>query len=430
MSAGNGIAHESAIGHVSGSACYVDDIPAREQQLYVAIGCASIANGKVIKLDLDAVRAATGVVDVLCEADLPGARDIGLVFPGDPLLSSTISFMGQALFAVAASSHKLAQQAVMLASIEYDEQPAALSLDDAIENKHYVRPPHRMHRGDADAAIANAPYRIQGSVRNGGQEHFYLEGQVALAIPGEAGSVTVHSSNQNPTEAQHLIAAVLGVPMHKVTVETRRMGGGFGGKETQATTCCALAVVFCIRQNVAVSCRLSRRDNMITTGKRHGFRSDYDVGFDDQGVIVGIRYMLAGQCGHSADLSDAIVDRAMFHCDNAYYLPDVLIDGVRCKTNTVSNTAFRGFGGPQGMVAMENVIDEIAFKLKLDPLTVRKRNFYNTTDRNVTPYHQTIDHFNVPELVAQLEQQADYLGRRKAIGEFNANSAILKKASH
>ena len=425
--AGKALAHESATGHVSGTARYVDDIPAREQQLYVAIGYSSIAHGKVTQLNLDAVRAAPGVVDVLREEDLPFARDIGPAFPGDPLLSNTVSFMGQALFAVAAKSHKLAQQAVSLAIVKYDEQAAVLKLDDAIQQQHYVRPPHRMQRGDADAALNKAPHRLQGSVRTGGQEHFYLEGQVALAIPGEEGSVTVHSSNQNPTEAQHLVAAVLGVPMHKVTIETRRMGGGFGGKETQATTCCALAALFCARQAVAVSCRLPRRDDMITTGKRHGFRCDYDVGFDDEGIIVGIQYCLAGQCGHSADLSDAIVDRAMFHCDNAYYLPDVMIEGLRCKTNTVSNTAFRGFGGPQGMVAMENVIDEIAFKLKLDPLTVRKRNFYNTIDRNITPYHQTIEHFNIPKLVAQLEKQADYLGRRKAISEFNAGSAILKR---
>ena len=427
MSMGDAQAHESAIAHVDGSACYVDDIAPREAQLYVAMGCASIANGKAKKISLDAVYKADGVVDVITENDLLAARDIGPAFPGDPLLSTSISFMGQVIFAVAATSHKLAQTAAKLAVIEYEEQTPLLSLDQAIDNEEYVRPPYRMQRGDAVNALQAAQHRLQGSVRIGGQEHFYLEGQAALAIPEEDDSVCVYSSNQNPTEAQHLVAAVLGVPMHKVTVETRRMGGGFGGKETQATQCCALAAVFAVRQQAAVSCRLSRRDDMITTGKRHGFRCDYDVGFDNEGRIVAIEYRLAGQCGHSPDLSDAIVDRAMFHCDNAYYFPHVTIDGLRCKTNTVSNTAFRGFGGPQGMVAMENVIDEIAFALKLDPLVVRKRNFYNTSDRNITPYHQTIEHFNIPDIVVSLEHSADYSGRRKLISEFNASSPILKK---
>ncbi len=419
--------HESAIAHVTGEAIYVDDIPAREKQLYVVAGCSTIAHGRVLQIDLDAVRSAEGVVDVITAADLPAATDIGPVFPGDALLSDQINFMGQAIFAVAACSHKLAQRAIKLAKIEYEERDALLDLDIAIKQKEYVRPPYTMQRGEADAAIEASPHRLQGTVRNGGQEHFYLEGQVALAIPEEDDNFIVYSSNQNPTEAQHLLAEVLGVGMHKITVETRRMGGGFGGKETQATACCALAAIFAKRQNLAVSCRLSRRDDMIMTGKRHAFRCDYDVGFDEQGCIHGIRYQLAGQCGHSPDLSDAIVDRAMFHCDNAYYLPAATIDGLRCKTHTVSNTAFRGFGGPQGMFAMEAVIDEIAFYLKLDPLVVRRRNFYNTTDKNITPYHQKIRHFNVPEIVRQLEEQADYKGRRKSISEFNAASPILKK---
>jgi len=407
MSAGRSLAHDSAPLHVTGEAEYVDDIAGPSNQLHITIGGAQIASGRISSMNLEAVRP---------------------VFPGDPLLSGdVIPFMGQPIFVVVAESHQLARRAVTLAKIEYEPDPAILDVETAMEQKAYVRPPYSMQRGDADAALEASTHRLQGSQRMGGQEHFYLEGQAAVAEPAEHGGVRVTSSNQNPTEAQHIIAKVLGVPMHRVTVVTRRMGGGFGGKETQANLCCALSAIVSVKHQRTVSCRLSRQDDMIMTGKRHGFYSAWDVGFDDDGLITGVKFTLAGQCGHSPDLSDAIVDRAMFHCDNAYYYPAARIDGLRCKTNTVSNTAFRGFGGPQGMLACESMIDQIARKLDKDSLEVRKINLYDTESRNLTPYHQTIKHFNVAGIIEQLESSSAYQERRAEIDVFNRSNRVLKR---
>ncbi len=428
MSAGRPLTHDSAHAHVTGQAHYVDDMPAQAGQLHVAIGGAGVAHGSIRSLNLEAVQNAPGVVDVITNKDLPALTDIGPVFPGDPLLvEKDIEFIGQAVFAVAALSMRQAQQAVTLANIVYDKSEPLLDLQQAIDDAVYVRPPHTMQRGDANAAIASAPHRLSGAISVGGQEHFYLEGQVAKVVPEENDCFTVYTSNQNPTETQHLLAGVLGIPMNKVTVVTRRMGGGFGGKETQATAAAALAAVFASRQHVSVSCRLSRRDDICMTGKRHPFINQYRVGFDDQGCILGIEQTLAGQCGNSPDLSDAIVDRAMFHCDNAYYLDTVCIEGLRCKSNTASNTAFRGFGGPQGMMSIEAAIDQIAYALNKDPLEVRKNNFYEQAPRNVTPYHQIVDAFNIPKIIEQLEASSDYAMRRQATRDFNRGSAVLKK---
>ena len=428
MASGSPRPHDSAREHVSGRARYVDDLAPLAGQLHVAIGMASVARGRVTRLTLDAVRAAPGVVDVLTFADLPHMTDIGPVFPGDPLIvDEQVEYLGQPLFAVAATSHLLARRAVLLAEVAYEQEAPVLDLAEAIDTEHYVRPPHRMQRGDAPAALERAPRRLRGELRIGGQEHFYLEGQVARAEPEEDGGVTVRTSNQNPTETQHLVANVLGLDMHRVNVVVRRMGGGFGGKETHATPCAVLAALFAVRNGVAASCRLSRRDDMLMTGKRHGFLVRYDVGFDAEGHILAVDFTLAGQCGNSPDLSDAIVDRAMFHCDNAYYLPDVLIDGLRCKTHTVSNTAFRGFGGPQGMMAAETVIDEVAFATGLDPLAVRRLNFYGEGGRDITPYHQRVTAFTVPRIVETLSASARYEERRAEIAAFNASSPVLKR---
>ncbi len=425
---GKSVAHDSAKAHVTGAAEYVDDMPVTHGQLHVAIGGSEIAHGSIEHINLDDVWQSAGVVDVMIASDLPALKDIGPVFPGDPLLlERDIEFVGQAIFAVAATSHHLARQAVAKAKIKYKPIPPVLSLKRAKDDAFFVRPPHRMQRGQADAALHKAKHRLQGSIEIGGQDHFYLEGQVALAKPTENGGITLYSSNQNPTEAQHLIAGVLGIAMHQVTVITRRMGGAFGGKETQAAGCCAFAALFARRNNCAVSCRLSRGDDMRMTGKRHPFLNQYDVGFDDDGVIVGIKQTLTAQCGNSPDLSDAIVDRAMFHCDNAYYFPHVEIDGLRCKSHTVSNTAFRGFGGPQGMMAIEAVMDDIASALQLDPLLVRQRNLYGKGERNITPYHQVVSTFTVPEIFEQLTESADYHRRKAAIDVFNRNSPVLKK---
>ena len=425
---GRALAHDSAHKHVSGEALYVDDHPPHKEQYHVCVGGSPVAHGILNSIDLSAVSKAPGIVDVITAIDIPGHLDIGPVSGGDPLFADkSVEYLGQPLFAVAATSLKFARKAVALARIDIIEAKAVLDLDTAIQQKFYVRPPHTMTRGDADGVLQSSMHQISGSMTVGGQEHFYLEGQACLVIPGEDGTMTVYSSTQNPTEIQKVVAKVLNIPISHVDVVTRRMGGGFGGKETQAAAWACIAAVFATRIKKPVSCRLCRRDDMVMTGKRHNFKNSYHVGFDDQGRISAILYQLAGQCGYSADLSDAIVDRAMFHCDNAYYLPNVKIDGLRVKTHTVSNTAFRGFGGPQGMIAMETVIDEIAYHCASDPLSIRKINFYNTADRNLTPYHQSMEHFNIPEIVAQLESECDYWTRRRDIQAFNQNSPILKK---
>ncbi|MBX2870302.1 MAG: xanthine dehydrogenase molybdopterin binding subunit [Acidiferrobacterales bacterium] len=425
---GSALPHDSARKHVTGEATYVEDMPKLVGQRYACVGRSSIASGKIISMDLQPVLEAQGVIDVISASDIPGGIDIGPVFPGDPLLTdSLVEYVGQPIFAVLATSHERARKAVTLANIEYQLQTPVLDLQQAIDQKFFVRPPHTMQRGEADTALAKSKHRFQGKLRVGGQEHFYLEGQASTAIPEEDGCITVHTSSQNPTEAQKLVAEVLGLSMNQVKVVTRRMGGAFGGKETQGSAWSCIAAIFALRNQCAVTCRLSRQDDMVMTGKRHSFLNRYDVGCTDQGEILGIDYRLAGQCGYSPDLSDAIVDRAMFHCDNAYFIPDIRIEGLRCKTNTVSNTAFRGFGGPQGMITVEAVIDQIAYTLGKDPLEIRKRNLYNLSDRNLTPYHQEVDHYSLPRIIDQLEVDADYWNRREAVKAFNEINPVIKK---
>ena len=294
-------------------------------------------------------------------------------------------------------------------------------------NDKLVTPPLTLRRGDAQTAIARAPHRLNGELRVGGQDHFYLEGQIALAIPGEDGDVIVHSSTQHPSEVQHMVAHALGVPSHAVAVEIRRMGGGFGGKETQANAFAVIAAIAAKKLGRAVKIRPDRDDDMIATGKRHDFLIGYEVGFDGEGRIEGVDFRHRARCGYSSDLSGPVTDRALFHCDNAYFYPAVRAASAPLYTNTVSNTAFRGFGGPQGMAGAERVMDEIAFALDMDPLDVRKANFYGEAERNVTPYHQLVEDNVLHRLVGELEETAQYRRRRREIRAFNANSPILKR---
>ncbi len=418
--------HDSAPLHTTGEARYVDDIVLPEGALHVAVGGSSIAYGEIISMDLSAVENASGVVDVIVASDIPAKHDIGPVFTGDLLLTdSKIEYHSQPIFAVVASDYISAKKALKLARIEYKEQKPLLDLQEAIDQEIYVRPPHGMTCGDAQKAIESAPYTISGTLNIGGQDHLYLEGQVSIAIPEEDNRITIHSSNQNPTETQHLIAEVLGITMADVNVVTRRMGGAFGGKETQAAPWACLAAILATRTGKAVKCRLGREDDMRMTGKRHPFMHKYTVGFDENGKIQGVDYLIVGDCGHSPDLSDAIIDRAMFHCDNAYFLENANILGLRCKTNTVSHTAFRGFGGPQGMMLAETVIEDIAHYLNKDALEIRKINFYK--DGEKTPYGQSIEPSLIPEMVDALAKSADYQNRRIGITEFNHHSPIIKR---
>ena len=425
---GSAIPHDSAAKHVSGEALYIDDLPEPPGLLHAYIRLSEHARARITRLDASAAACMPGVAAVLTAADIPGVNDVGPAFPGDPIFArELIEYCGQSLLAVAADSIGHAREAAARAIIECEVLPPVLTVDAALEHKSFVLPTQVMTRGDAATALARAPHRLSGRLDIGGQEHFYLEGQVAMAIPGEDGDLLVYSSTQHPTEVQHLVARALKLADHSVVCETRRMGGAFGGKESQASLIAAVAALLAQRTKRPVKLRLDRDDDMVLTGKRHGFRIDYDVGFDADGRILAIEFMQAAQCGFSPDLSAAIADRAMFHADNCYYLPAARIVSHRCKTHTVSNTAFRGFGGPQGMMGIENVIDEIARHLSLDPLTVRQRNFYGKDDRNVTPYHMVVEDNIIPELVAELAERADYAGRRAEVDVFNAENHWIKR---
>jgi xanthine dehydrogenase large subunit len=419
--------HDSAEGHVTGSARYVDDLPEAPGTLHLAFGLAGDGHAKLTGLDLSAVRGAPGVVAVFTAADIPGENNVGPVFHDDRLFAEDeILYPGQPLFVVAATSNRAARIAARLAKVGTEPLPVLITIAEASEAGCEFEPPQRMVRGDADAALGTAPHRLSGRVAMGGQEHFYLEGQAALATPGEGGQLHVVSSTQHPSEVQHLIAALLGLSSADVTVEVRRMGGGFGGKETQAAAYAAACALVAAKTGRAAKIRADRDDDMLMTGKRHDFNADYDVGFDGDGRIEGIRIALASRCGATVDLSLAINDRAMFHADNCYFLPAVEIVSRRLKTHTVSNTAFRGFGGPQGMMAIERVIDAIAAHLGLDPLSVRQANLYGP-GRDVTPYHQTVEDNVAPEIIAELATSAGYAARREAVAAFNARHRILRK---
>jgi xanthine dehydrogenase large subunit len=422
--------HDSAHKHVTGQAVYIDDMPEPAGTLHGCLGLSTVAHGTIREIDVSAVRSAPGVVDVLLASDVPGENDISPTGRHDePVLADgKVQFYGQPIFCVIAETREAARRATRLAKISYTELPAIIDIGelDPVSSK-LVTPPLTLKRGDAKAAIADAPRRLKGQMRVGGQEHFYLEGHIAMAIPGEDQDVTVYCSTQHPSEVQHMVSHALGVPSHSVMVEIRRMGGGFGGKETQGNQFAALAAIAAKKHHRAVKIRPDRDDDMTATGKRHDFLIDYEVGFDDEGRILGVDFMFAARCGFSADLSGPVTDRALFHCDNTYFYPNVLARSAPLYTNTVSNTAFRGFGGPQGMVGAERVIEEVAFAVDKDPLEIRKLNFYGTSDRNVTPYHQTVEDNIIHRVIAELEESCDYARRRRTIDAFNANSDIIKR---
>ncbi|MEH6800373.1 MAG: xanthine dehydrogenase molybdopterin binding subunit [Halopseudomonas sabulinigri] len=425
--AGQSALHDSAWLHVRGQARYIDDLLEPEGLLHAAVGHSEQAHARILSMDLSAVRAYPGVVAVITLADVPGHTDIGPVFPGDPVLASElVEHIGQPIFAVAATSHTAARKAARLAKVEYEPLHAVLSTQEALDKSFFVRPSHTQQRGEPDQALAAAPHRLKGEINVGGQEHFYLESQAAMVEPQEDGGMFVHTSSQHPSEVQKLVAEVLGLPIHAVQAEVRRMGGGFGGKETQAAALGCVAALLAHVTGKPIKYRLSRPDDMVQTGKRHDFFNTYDIGFDDQGLIQGADIMVAGRCGFSPDLSNAIVERAMFHSDNGYFLDQARVTGHCCKTHTVSNTAFRGFGGPQGMMVIEQAVDDIARHLQLDPLDVRKRNLYRP-GRDTTHYGQVIEQHILPELVAQLEASSDYRTRREEITAFNKQNPILKR---
>jgi xanthine dehydrogenase large subunit len=432
MSVAQPLPHDSARLHVTGAARYVDDIPVPAGTLHLAFGLSSHARGTITAMDLEAVRAAPDVIAVLTAADLPFANDVSPSNHDEPLLADgTVHYVGQPLFMVIATSHLAARHAARLGKVEISTEPPILSIDQALAaNSRFEDGPRIYTKGDAAGALASAPHKITGRIEIGGQEHFYLEGQAALALPGEQGDMMIHSSTQHPTEIQHKVAEAIGLPMHAVRVETRRMGGGFGGKESQGNALAVACAIAARHTGRPCKMRYDRDDDMIITGKRHDFRIDYDAGFDATGRLLAVDFTHYVRCGWAMDLSLPVADRAMLHADNAYHLSDVSITSHRLRTNTQSATAFRGFGGPQGIVGIERVMDHIAAHLGLDPLDVRRANFYRDREEaagQTTPYGQPVEDGIINALVERLSRQADYAPRRKAIAHWNASQKILKR---
>jgi len=426
---GEALHHDSAFKHTTGEALYVDDIAEPAGTLYIAPGFADKTCGVIDQIDLTEVWKAPGVLDVLTAGDIPGNNDVSPTRCGDdPLLAdSEIYFHGQVVFAIIAESYLEARLAASLANIKVTTKAPILTIDEALEAESFISEQRKIENGDWRKASRNAPYHINGVTETGGQDHFYLEGQISLAVPSEDGGVHVYCSTQHPSEVQHIVAAVLGLTDRSVTVEVRRMGGGFGGKESQAAQWAALAALAAVKTGRAVKCRLDRDDDMLMTGKRHEFRGDWEVGFDENGQILSVDIRLASRCGYSRDLSDPVNDRAMLHVDNAYFYPAVRIRSDRCRTNTVSNTAFRGFGGPQGMLIAEQIIQTIAHQVGKDPLDIRKLNFYGGDGRDLTPYSMRVEDFILDELVEELETTSHYRQRRKEIQEYNVTNPVLRR---
>ncbi len=422
--------HDSAHKHVTGQADYIDDMAAPEGTLHGYLGLADRAHATILAMDLDAVRASPGVIWVMTGQDVPGVNDISPTNRHDePVLTTrSVLYHGQPLFAVIAETRDAARRAARLGRIDYQDLPFETDVVAAMAAGHgVVTDPLTLARGDVATGLAAAPLRLTGEMRIGGQDHFYLEGHIAMAIPGEDDEVTVWSSTQHPSEVQHMVAHALGVASNAVTVFVRRMGGGFGGKETQSNQFAAIAAIAAKRLKRPVKIRPDRDDDMIITGKRHDFHVTYDVGFDSEGRIRAVDATFAARCGFSSDLSGPVTDRALFHADNCYFIPDVRLTSRPVMTHTVSNTAFRGFGGPQGMVGGERIIEEVAYALGRDPLDIRKINFYGGAGRDVTPYHQTVEDNIIARLVEELETSTDYQGRRAEILAFNETSPVIRR---
>ena len=420
--------HESAALHVLGQATYTDDIPEVQGTLHAAFGLSSKAHAKLTAVDLEAVRASAGVVAVLTVADIPGTNDCGPIIHDDPILADgLVMYVGQPIFIVVADTHDNARRAARLGKVTYEELPAILTPQAARAAQSYVLPPMQLTRGNYQAAFDKAPHSVKGELYVGGQEQFYLEGQISYAIPKEDKGMLVLCSTQHPSEMQHVVAHALGVHSHNIVVECRRMGGGFGGKESQSAVWAAASAIAAARLKRPVKLRADRDDDMLVTGKRHCFHYEYEVGYDDNGKIVAAKVDMVTRAGYSADLSGPVATRAVCHFDNTYYLSDVDIRAACGKTNTQSNTAFRGFGGPQGAIAIEYIIDDIARNLGRDALDIRRLNFYGKDTDNVTPYGQVITDNVIHELSAELESTSQYRARRMAIDAFNSTSPVLKK---
>ena len=428
QAAGRSHPHESARAQVAGAATYVDDIPEIRGTLYAAPILSTVAHGRLLAVDASAALTLPGVYDVILARDIPGDPLLATFVHDEPVFATgTVEYIGQVIGLVVASSVMQARRAARKVQLTMEELPAILNVRDALKAGSDVLPPVFVKRGDAAQALKSARHQLSGQLEVGGQEHFYLEGQVAYVVPQEQNQWLVYASTQHPGEVQHWVAHALGISNHAVRVECRRMGGGFGGKETQAGHIAVWAAIAANKLQCPVKLRLDRDDDFMVTGKRHPFAYDYTVGFDDTGRLSGLQLMMAANCGFSADLSGPVADRAIFHTDNAYFLQDVEIASYRCKTNTQSNTAFRGFGGPQGGMLIETLLGDIARHLKLDPLDVRRRNLYGVDERNITHYQMKVEDNILEPLLSKLELAAHYRKRREAIAAWNASSPVIKR---
>jgi len=428
LAAGRSQQHESAAAQVAGAATYIDDLPEVRGTLHAAPILSPVAHGRLRGLDTRAALAVPGVRDVIVAADVPGDKLLAAFAHDEPVFAfDTVQHVGQVIGLVVADSVMAARRAARLVKADIEALPAVLTPRAAHAAQSYVLPPVTVRRGEPEAALQGALHTLSGSLEVGGQEHFYLEGQIAYALPLEQHQWWIYSSTQHPGEVQHWVAHALGLANHDVRVECRRMGGGFGGKETQAGHLAVWAAVAANKLKRPVKLRLDRDDDFMVTGKRHPFAYDYTVGFDERGRLCGLQLQMLANCGFSADLSGPVADRAIFHADNAYFLEDVEIVSYRCKTNTQSHTAFRGFGGPQGVIVIESILGDIARHLGLDPLDVRRANLYGIEERNVTHYQMTVEDNILDPLLSRLEQTARYRERRQAIEAWNAREPVLKR---
>ena len=422
------VRHDSAVGHVTGAARYLDDVPNVPGTLEAALVLSPHAHARIGKIDFSRALAAPGVVAAIGADDIPGRNDIAPIRDNEPALAmGRVEYEGQPVAAIAAATLDQARAAAKLVEIDYEVLPAVLTIEEAMTRQSYVSPPQHMGRGEVEPALDSAPHRLSGELRCGGQDHFYLEGQIALAVPGEAGDISVWSSTQHPTEVQHGVAHLLGIPFNAVTVEVRRMGGAFGGKESQATIVAGIAAVLAWKARAPVKLRLPRDDDMRATGKRHPFLFRYDVGFDAEGHILALDLVLAANGGSVADHTPAVLIRALCHADNCYFIPNVRLRGLPCKTNTVSNTAFRGYGGPQAMLAIEVIVERVARQLGLAVDDVRRRNCYGAGRNDVTPYGMKVEDNIIEQVLDELDRSVDLAAWRRAVAEFNRASPVLKK---
>ena len=422
------IEHESAVKHVTGKAIYTDDISEPKNLLHAVIGYSNCSKGVIKKIDYKDVLSSEGVVDIITEKDIEGINDVGPIFKGDKIFTSkNIEYYGQPIFAVIAKTNNLAKKAALKVKIDLKISKPIVSIEEALKKKSFVLKPKHLTRGNIKDGFKKSDNILKGKLYSGGQDHFYLEGQIAMTIPQEDNNFLVYSSTQHPSETQQIIGKVLKQNYNSIHVIVRRIGGGFGGKETQSFLFAAITSIAAKKLSKPVKLRVDRDDDMIMTGKRHDFLFDYEVGFNNNGEILALKIMMASRCGISPDLSGAINDRAIYHIDNAYFLPNIEINSYRCKTNTVSNTAFRGFGGPQGMFCIENIIENIAQKLNREASEIRKINFYKDKIKNTTHYGMRITDNVIEDIFNKLIKKSNYKKRKIEIDNFNKKNKVLKK---